>query len=265
MAQQPQASTSSSTAQSSAGLNPAQQQQALNTVAAATINALFEQAITQFRGSVLVNAKRAYKKLISDIKAASISFVPDLHGADEDEVFASIKNPTNLYFITDIAFKHKIARERESVAREQDHVWSDEVNDLLDNLHYNAAETAHFLHNMHVCLALIKEKVSDDEYVKIMSTVTLPLTTVEYTDKKATANVDEDRIRYHFPDARKFQGRPVETSLFACLVHYIMRLKFINDPKAQLSYNCSDCVATVLEPELLIKKAVGFDNNVYSL
>ena len=242
MAQQPQASTSSSTAQQPAGLNPAQQQQALNTVATATISAMFEQAATHFRGAVHVNARRAYKKFISDIKTASLSFVPDLQGADEEEVLASIQNPTNLYFITDIAFKHKIARERESVALEQDHVWSDEVNKLIENLHYNAAETAHFLHNMHVCLSLIKEKVSDDEYVKIMSTVTLPLTTVEvikYTDKKATANVDEDRIRYHFPNARKFQGRPVETSLFACLVHYIMRLKFINDPKAQLSYN--DC------------------------
>ena len=133
--------------------------------------------------------------------------------------------------------------------REQAYEWSDEVNDLVDNLHHNASQTCHFLHNMHVCLAEIKEKVSDSDYVKIMSYVTLPLTTVEvvqYTDKGATANVDEDRIRHHMPNARKFQGRKKDTSLFACLVHYIMRCNFVNDPKAQLGYTeLLNCLVSV--------------------
>ena len=76
--------------------------------------------------------------------------------------------------------------------------------------------------------------------MKILSSVTLPLTTVEvvqYVDKFAGTGVDVDRIRCHMPQSRKFQGRPKATSLFACLVHYIMRSNFVNVQKHQLGYD----------------------------
>ena len=118
------------------------------------------------------------------------------------------------------------------------------MTDLVEHLHHNAAETAHYLHNMHVCLALLKPKVSDADYMKLLSSVTLPLTTVEvvqYVDKLAGTGVDADRIRCHMPRARKFQGKPKATSLFACLVHYIMRSIFVNVQKHQLGYeNCAN-------------------------
>ena len=113
------------------------------------------------------------------------------------------------------------------------------MTDLVELLHHNVAETAHYLHNMHVCLALIKPKVSDADYMKILSSVTLPLTTVEvvqYIDKFAGTGVNADRIRCHMPQSRKFQGRPKATSLFACLVNYIMRYNFVNVQKHQLGY-----------------------------
>ena len=140
---------------------------------------MYKYAIAKFRGAVHVRPVQAYKDLIKEIKEASTSFVTDLSNADEDEVFASIHNPTGLYFLTDVFFKQKIATERESVEREYQHKWNDEVSDLVEHLHHNTAESAHYLHNMHVILAMIKPKVSDADYMKILSSVTLPMTTVE--------------------------------------------------------------------------------------
>ena len=205
-----------------------------------TLDAMYKYAIAKFRGAVHVRPVQAYKDLIKEIKEASTSFVTDLSNADEDEVFASIHNPTGLYFLTDVVFKQKIARERELVEREYQHKWNDEVSDLVEHLHHNAAESAHYLHNMHVILAMIKPKVSDADYMKILSSVTLPMTTVEvvqYVDNFAGVGVDADRIRCHMPQSRKFQGRDKATSLFACLVHYIMRNNFVNVQKHQLGYD----------------------------
>ena len=205
-----------------------------------TLDAMYKYAIAKFRGAVHVRPVQAYKNLIKEIKEASTSFVTDLSNANEDEVFAAIHNPTGLYFITDVVFKQKIARERESVEREYQHKWNEEVSDLVEHLHHNAAETAHYLHNMHVILAMIKPKVSDADYMKILSSVTLPMTTVEvvqYVDKFAGVGVDADRIRNHMPQPKKFQGRDKATSLFACLVHYIMRNNFVNVQKHQLGYD----------------------------
>ena len=86
-----------------------------------TLDAMYKYAIAKFRGAVHVKPIKAYKDLIKEIKEASTSFVPDLSNADEEEVFASILNPTGLYFLTDVVFKQRIARERESVEREYQH------------------------------------------------------------------------------------------------------------------------------------------------
>ena len=51
---------------------------------------------------------------------------------------------------------------------------------------------------------------------------------VQYVDKFAGVGVDADRIRCHMPQPKKFQGRDKATSLFACLVHYIMRNNFVS-------------------------------------
>ena len=122
---------------------------------------MYKHAIAKFRGAVHVKPIQAYKDLIKEIKEASTSFVTDLSNADEGEVFASIHNLTGLYFLTDVAFKQRIARERESVECEYQHKWNEDVVDLVEYLHHNAAETAHYLHNTHIILAMIKPKVSD--------------------------------------------------------------------------------------------------------
>ena len=86
-----------------------------------TLDAMYKYAIAKFRGAVHVRPVQAYKDLIKEIKEAPTSFVTDLSNADEGEVFTSIHNPTGLYFLTDVAFKQRIARERESVEREYQH------------------------------------------------------------------------------------------------------------------------------------------------
>ena len=203
-------------AKPSTSATPAQAQESRqDTFVQETLDAMYKHAIAKFRGAVHITLIVVYRNLIKEIKEASTSFVADLSDGDEDEVFSSIQNPTGLYFLTDVVFKQMIARERESVKWQYQHVWKKDVMDLVEHLHHNAAEMAHYLHNMHICLALIKPKVSDADYMKILSSVTLPLTTVEvvqYVDKFAGVGVDADRIRCHMPQSRKFQGRPKTTS-----------------------------------------------------
>ena len=94
------------------------QQSRQDTFVQDALDAMYKQAIAKFRGAVHVTPVAAYRDLIKEIKAASTSFITDLSNADEDEVFSSIQNPTGLYFFTNVVFKQRIARERESVERQ---------------------------------------------------------------------------------------------------------------------------------------------------
>ena len=73
---------------------PEQMEAMGDTMSAASLYALYKQAIDRFRASVLVNSARAYRDLVYEIKEASASFVSDVVGADLDTVIASISSLT---------------------------------------------------------------------------------------------------------------------------------------------------------------------------
>ena len=78
--------------------------------------------------------------------------------------------------------------------------------------------------DIHYNLALIKTKVSPSDFIKISTSIPLPLTTVEIVDpaKPSAVNIDSLRIRDHMPDPSKLSGHK-PTKLLAALVRFQMQ------------------------------------------
>ena len=73
-------------------------------------------------------------------------------------------------------------------------------------------------------MALIKTKVSPSDFIKISTSIPLPLTTVEIVDpaKPSAVDIDSLRIRDHMPDPSKLSGHK-PTKLLAALVRFQMQ------------------------------------------
>ena len=78
--------------------------------------------------------------------------------------------------------------------------------------------------DIHYNLALIKTKVSPSDFIKIITSIPLPLTTVEIVDpaKPSAVDIDSLRIRDHMPDPSKLSGHKL-TKLLAALVRFQMQ------------------------------------------
>ena len=78
--------------------------------------------------------------------------------------------------------------------------------------------------DIHYNLALIKTKVSPSDFIKISTSIPLPLTTVEIVDpaKPSAVDIDSLRIHDHMPDPSKLSGHK-PTKLLAALVRFQMQ------------------------------------------
>ena len=78
--------------------------------------------------------------------------------------------------------------------------------------------------DIHYNLPLIKTKVSPSDFIKISTSIPLPLTTVEIVDpaKPSAVDIDSLRIRDHMPDPSKLSGHK-PTKLLAALVRFQMQ------------------------------------------
>ena len=83
---------------------------------------------------------------------------------------------------------------------------------------------SHKMADIHYSLALIKTKVSPSDFIKISTSITLPLTTVKIVDpaKPSAVDIDSLRIRDHMPDPSKLSGHK-PTKLLAALVRFQMQ------------------------------------------
>ena len=78
--------------------------------------------------------------------------------------------------------------------------------------------------DIHYNLALIKTKVSPSDFIKISTSIPLPLTTVEIVNpaKPSAVDINSLRIRDHMPDPSKLSGHK-PTKLLAALVKFQMQ------------------------------------------
>ena len=182
-----------------------------------------EQATAHFHEQVQVTGKQVYTDLIHTIKVTSCKLITDLMDAEEDKVLQSICRTDGHHFMTGFT-----VHARASMSRTYSPEFSTEEFDGTTNklIHLEAAEVCTKMSNIHSYIACLKTRVSPKDFLTIVSSVGLPLTTISVVDPaeqaKLDSNVDNLRIRDHMPDPNILYGNEA-TKLLGALVRYYMQ------------------------------------------
>ena len=104
--------------------------------------------------------------------------------------------------------------------------FDDITNKLIVELHLEAAVVCEKMSNIHAYIACLKTRVSPKDFLTIVSSVGLPLTTISVVDPAQTAkfdsNVDNLRIHDHMLDPNILYGNKA-TKYLGALVRYWMQ------------------------------------------
>ena len=135
---------------------------------------------------------------------------------------------------SDVAFIQGWSKEHVDLLYGNKQDWDKGVTDLVTSMHVEATEAASNLHNMHVCITILRSKVSESDFNKICNSCVMPLTTVEVvnaSDASMDMDVEESRINDHMPRAKFLKLQAAPTVLLGALVHYLMCQNLVNNPK----------------------------------
>ena len=192
-----------------------------------------------FREEVQVRGVNAYTKLIHGLKLTVCKHNSDLVEPDEEEVLKSIKRHNGHNFKHGFTVKVRATSSREYHPDFLAAPYDTEVHSAICKLHLDAADMSHKMADIHYNLALIKSKVSPSDFIKISTSIPLPLTTVEIVDpaKPSAVDIDSLRICDHMPDPSKLSGHK-PTKLLAALVRFQMQNILC---KMQGAYPMSKC------------------------
>ena len=177
-----------------------------------------------FYEEVQVRAVNVFTKLIHELEITVCKYNLDLVEADEQAVLKSIKRHDGQQFKQGFVVKVRATASREHHPDFSATQYDTEVHSAICKLHLDAADVYCKMADIHYNLALIKTKVSPSDFIKISTSIPLPLTTVEIVDpaKPSAVNIDSLRIRDHMPDPSKLSGHK-PTKLLAALVRFQMR------------------------------------------
>ena len=177
-----------------------------------------------FREEVQVRGVNAYTKLIHDLKITICKFNSDLVEADEQAVLKSIKRHDGQHFKHGFVVKVRATSSREHHPDFLAAQYNREVHSAICKVPLDAADMSRKMADIHYNLALIKTKVSPSDFIKINTSIPLPLTTVEIVDPAKPSAVDIDSLRIHddMPDPSKLSGHKL-TKLLAALVRFQMQ------------------------------------------
>ena len=192
-----------------------------------------------FHEEVQVRGVNAYTKLIHDLKITVCKFNSDLVEADEQVVLKSIKRHDGQHFKQGFVVKVRATSSREHHPDFSAAQYDREVHSAICKLHLDAADVSHKMTDIHYNLALIKTKVSPSDFIKISTSIPLPLTTVEIVNpaKPSAVDIDSLRIRDHMPDPSKLSGHK-PNKLLAALVRFQMQNILC---KMQGAYSMLEC------------------------
>ena len=192
-----------------------------------------------FCEEVQVRGVNAYIKLIHGLKLIVCKYNSDLVEADEEEVLKSIKRHDAHNFKHSFTVKVRATSSREYHPDFSAAEYDAEVHSAICKLHLDAADVSRKMAEIHYNLALIKSKVSPSDFIKISTSIPLPLTTVEIVDpaKPSADDIDSLRICDHMPDPSKLSGHK-PTKLLAALVRFQMQNILC---KTQGAYPMSKC------------------------
>ena len=177
-----------------------------------------------FCKEVQVRGVNAYTKLIDDLKITICKYNSDLVEADEQAVLKSIKRHDGQHFKQGFVVKVRATSSREHHPDFSAAQYDTEVHSAICKLHLDAADVSHKMADIHYNLALIKTKISPSDFIKISTSIPLPLTTVEIVDpaKPSAVDIHSLRIHDHMPDPSKLSGHK-PSKLLAALVRFQMQ------------------------------------------
>ena len=177
-----------------------------------------------FCKEVQVSGVNAYTKLIHDLKITICKYNSDLVEADKQVVLKSIKRHDSQHFKQGFMVKVRATSSREHHPDFSAAQYDTEVHSAICKLHLDAADMSHKMADIHYNLALIKTKVSPSDFIKISTSIPLPLTTMEIVDpaKPSAVDIDSLRICDHMLDPSKLPGHK-PTKLLAALVRFQMQ------------------------------------------
>ena len=139
-------------------------------------------------------------------------------------VLQSIWNTTALHFKTGFTVTSRASASREVDPDFSGEEFDDKTNTAIVELHLAAADITKLMGNIHYNTALLKTRVSPQNFLKIISSVGLPLTTIQLVDPvKQNTDMDNLRIQYHIPDPALLLGATKPTRLLAAMVRYQMQ------------------------------------------
>ena len=177
-----------------------------------------------FHEEVQVRGVNAYTKLIHDLKITICKYNSDLVEADKQVVLNSIKRHDSQHFKQGFVVKVRATSSREHHPDFLAEQYDTEVHSAICKLYLDTADVSRKMADIHYNLALIKTKVSPSDFIKISTSIPLPLTTVEIVDpaKPSAVDIDSLRICDHMPDSSKLSGHKL-TKLLAALVRFQMQ------------------------------------------
>ena len=185
-----------------------------------------ERATAHFREQVQATGKQAYTDLIHTLKITSLKLITDLVDAEEDKVLQLIRRTDGHHFMTGFTIHARASMSRTHDPEFSTQDFDDTTNKLIVELHLEAAAVCEKMSNIHAYIACLKTRVSPKDFLTIVSSVGLPLTTISVVDPAQSAkfdsNVDNLCICDHMPDPNILYGNEV-TKYLGALVRYWMQ------------------------------------------
>ena len=182
-----------------------------------------ERAMAQFHASVHVQGFQAYAELIHTLRITSCKLISDLFNAHEGKVLQSIRHPDGQHFKAGFIVHTGASSSRTYSPDFSTEEFDDVTNKLICKLHLEASEVCARMEDIHGKIAILKTKVSVQNFVKNLSALGLPLTTISVMDPaEQEVNVDKLHVCDHMPDPNLLYGNEA-TQLLGALVRYHMQ------------------------------------------
>ena len=184
----------------------------------------FITAVLKFKATVHVEGEKAYKELITDLKKISLKFVDDLEGASIPVVLHSIRRRDGHHFKQSLTVHHE--QQRFDPYAVHDEGWDKETEELVSDIFKYAGYASEALNTVYKKIAILKSKVRQESFLKVINAVPLPNTTMTVlyrAESEMGLDVDKERIRNHMPRPAFLEAYAPATKLLGALTHYIMR------------------------------------------
>ena len=185
--------------------------------------AQFVTAVLKFKATVHVKGENAYKELITELKDISLSFVGDLKGAHVLTVLHSIKRRDGQHFKQSLTVHHE--QQRFDPYAVSDESWDKEVEALVSDIFKFAGQASEALNTVYKKIALLKSKVRQESFLKVINAIPIPNTTITVLNRVESEiglDVDKERIHDHMPRPAFLEAYPLATKLLGALTHYVM-------------------------------------------